>query len=215
MALDAHALVTLTEAKEELNISGTARDTALETAIHRATGMVEAYLDRQVVERVSGTVPVAYTEYHSLDESVEDIFLHEWPIVSVTSVAESSAWPRDYSTALVAGTDYSKNDKTARLTRLATGGVSTWQTGWRGVKVVYRGGYSALTSVPWPIRDVARRLAALLFKELDRGQHGITGYSDSIGNFTRLGTARLTDDMKAQLDGFRRTQPKAYPVERE
>jgi hypothetical protein len=204
MAILSHALVTVAELKDELNISGTARDATVEEVANRVTAIVESHLNRKVVERVTGTVVVPYTEYHSLDQPVEDIYLREWPIIAITSVQEIQTFPSTYDTALVDGTTFMKASQAARLTRIDSAGVAYWRMGRRAVKVVYRGGYAALTDVPYDIRDVARRLGALLYKELDRSQQGVSGYSDSIGNFTRFGPAKLTEDMKTQLATYMR-----------
>jgi hypothetical protein len=208
MAIQAHALVTVSELKDELNVSGTARDATLEEVANRTTALIEGFLDRKVVERSTtvGTVTTytTYTEYHTLDRPLEEIYLREWPIVAITSVQELQTFPSTYATALVEGTTYLKSTNSGKLVRIGTGGAYAWPTGLRGVKVVYRGGYTALSSVPYEIRDVARRLGAMLFKELDRGQQGVSGYSDSIGNFTRFGPAKLTDDMKEALAPYKR-----------
>lgn len=215
MPIVSHALATSTEVKEELNVAGTARDSTVEECINRATGIIESFLDRQIIERTSGTTPVAYTEYYSLEEPVEALWLREWPIISITSVAESDDWPRDYSSTLSVGTNYAVSTSRGSLIRLDSFGPSTWQVGWRGIKVVYRAGYSALANVPYPIRDVARRLAALIYKEVDRGQQGISSLSDALGNWTRFGPAKLNDDMKYELAPFRRPLFEPNTVERE
>lgn len=204
MAILAHALVTVAELKDELNVSGAARDATLEEIGNRVTALIEGHLDRKIIERVSGTVAQSYTEYHSIDRTVEDIYLREWPVVSITSVQEIQTWPATYATALTVNADYFLDGKASRLTRINSTGVSYWAIGRRSVKVVYRGGYSTLAEVPYEIRDVARRLGATLYKEVDRGQQGVSGYSDSIGNFTRFGAAKLTDDMKEVLALYRR-----------
>lgn len=204
MSILSHSLVTVAELKDEINITGSGRDATIEEIANRVTALIEGHLDRKIIERVAGTVAVSYTEYHSIDRTVEDIYLREWPVVSITSVQEIQTWPATYATTLAGNTGYFLDAKASRLTRIDSTGVSYWAIGRRSVKVVYRGGYSTLAEVPYEIRDVARRLGATLYKEVDRGQQGISGYSDSIGNFTRFGAAKLTDDMKEVLALYRR-----------
>lgn len=207
MALLSYALTTSTELKAELSIStsNTARDSVLEDVANRATGLIEAYLDREVMNRVSGTVTTEVTEHYTiLAEPSPDLWLAQWPVISITSVKELSAWPSTYGSALASGTEYLLDSGRGRLTRIDASGESAWPTGRRAIQVVYKPGYAALADVPYPIRDVARRFGALLYTEIDRKQFGVSAYSDSLGNTTRFWSARLTDDMKAELAPFRR-----------
>jgi hypothetical protein len=201
MALDDHSIITLAEIKAELSITASGRDNVLEECANRATGIVEGHLDRQIVER---TGQAALTEYYTLNVYTSELYLRDYPIIAITSVQELLTWPTTYATALVENTSFFLGANAGVLTRIDGTGYASWATGKRSVKVVYRAGYAAYTDVPRPIRDVTRRLAALLYSELDRKQHGISSYSDALGNVSRLYTARLTPDMIAQLGKYRR-----------
>jgi hypothetical protein len=204
MAIVSHALTTVAELKEELSVSGSGRDSMLEEIANRTTGVIEAHLDREVMNRMSGTVASTVTEYYSILEYTPELWLNQWPVASITGVYELSAWPTTYGSTLTANVNYFLDDDRGMLLRIDTGGEISWPTGRRAVKVVYAPGYTALSSVPYPIRDVARKYAALLYTEIDRKQFGVSAYSDAIGNTTRFWNAKLTDDMLYQLAPYRR-----------
>ena len=215
MSLVSHALATLAEVKEELNVAGTNRDSVIEECINRATGIVEAYLDREVMNRLSGTDATEVTEYYSLRSLTSRLYLSQFPVISITTLAESTAWPRDYATALQADTDFVLEPSKGRVVRVSSAGLGLWPAGFRTVKVVYKPGHDSLASVPYSIRDVTRRLVALSYREIDRAQQGISAYSDAMGNVTRFGPARLTQDMQDQLAPHRRHfRTDLYEVER-
>ena len=85
MSLVSHALATLAEVKEELNVAGTNRDSVIEECINRATGIVEAYLDREVMNRLSGTDATEVTEYYSLRSLTSRLYLSQFPVISITT----------------------------------------------------------------------------------------------------------------------------------
>ena len=58
--------------------------------------------------------------------------------------------------------------------------------------------------MPGRIKQPTLDLAALLWAEATRGQFGISGAADNIGNWTRFSSAHLTPDMKADLINERR-----------
>ena len=200
-------LITTAELKEYLAIAGTGQDTALGGVITRETAAIETYLDRDLVTRG------AITEYHlgafSHAEGVElghDIYLRQWPIITVTSVHEGS---RTYdATTLLAVTDYVANLAGGRLTRVAgaTGDPEVWTSAYRGIRVVYTAGYATTSVVPSAIKDICLRLCALEWAEIERKQHGVSSMSDGLGGVTRYSAARLTPDMKDALAPYARRE---------
>jgi len=208
VSLSASALVTLAEVKQHLGIpaGAEAKSPLLEEIANRASDAVAEYLDRQLINVAS------ITEYHSLrtpaGQPVVSSVLQtrQWPIVTVTSVHESTGWPRTYgaSELLVADTDYTVSKPAGKLYRLESS-IANWATGFRTVKVVYTAGYTQAT-VPARIKAVVLRLCAVMWAEVDRALFGVSTQSDQLGNFTRFAPARLTDDMKADLVAERRSR---------
>lgn len=205
MAIASHALVTADELKAELSIqtASTARDGVLAEVANRVTGIIENYLNREVLARVSGTVAATVTETYTILQETPELWLAQWPVSSITSVKELSSWPSTYST-VAQTTGYLPDLNRGLLIRVDGSGETAWKTGRNGVQVVYAPGYGSLAAVPYPIRDVAVRLGALLYTEIDRKQFGVSAYSDSLGNVTRFWTARLTEEMQGQLAPYRR-----------
>ena len=193
-------LITAADLKTEVGVAGTGKDSQITGICGRVTQVIEDYCHRVFV--TAGAI----TEYHSLTHSTPDIYLSQWPIIAVTSVGESAVWPRDYSAALVAETDYHAVKPEARLERWNTGGRGYWQPGHRTVKVVYTAGYASAAAVPKAITDVALRLGALLWREIDKQMQGISSASDAMGNVTRFTHARLTPEMKEALNPHRRVE---------
>lgn len=193
-------LIAADDLKAEVGVAGTGKDSQITGICGRVTQVIEDYCERVFV--TAGAV----TEYHSLVESTPDLYLSQWPIITITSVAESSVWPRDFSSALVAETDYHALKPEGRLQRWNSGGVGYWQTGHRTVKVVYTAGYATAAAVPKAVTDVALRLGALLWREIDKQMQGISSASDALGNVTRFGHPRLTPEMKEALNPYRRVE---------
>lgn len=201
MAVSTYALISLAELKEHVGAPGTGKDTALEGIVDRVSDEIERHLRRQIVTRG------ALTEYHTLlaqgSEVVRsEIRTLEWPIITVTSVHEDTATPRTYGAAalLVENTGYEVVKPKGLIRRIdGLGTLKNWSTGHRAVKVVYSAGYATTATVPATLKSVALRYAALLWGEEKRGDFGISGASDQLGNYTRFAAAQLTPEMKAAL----------------
>ena len=127
MAESAYALVSVAEVKERLQLAGTEKTPLLEGLVNQASDLIEQFLERHIVTR--GSV----TEYHSPDGRVSDLYTRDWPIITITSIAESTGWARDYSTALVDGTGYQAVKPKGILRRLGTSGPVAWAAGSRTV----------------------------------------------------------------------------------
>src|SRR5512139_167388 len=129
------------------SLSCSGGDSSLESALNTASLVVENYLNRTIVTRGS------ITEYHTFDRSTSDLYLLDWPSITVTNVWEDST--RAYATPLVANTDYIVSQPSGRITRIAgaNGGLQNWLRGFRAVKVAYTAGY-AVADVPADMKDV-------------------------------------------------------------
>ena len=167
--------------------------TLLADLINSASDIIETWCDRELISR--GTL----TEYHTFRCFESELYLRDWPIIAVTDVAEDIA--RTYGTSLTVNTQYIVTAQKGKLTRTwsATSGETAWQTGFRAVRVQYTAGYEEKEDVPDHIKDVCKRLVALKYREVDRKHEGLSGASDDAGNWTRFGTADLTDNMRKQI----------------
>lgn len=203
-SLSTYSLLSLEELKEELRVDDDGKNLALTIIANTVSDVIEAYLGRQIVTRGS------LTEYHTMEANGDSIgitvlSLLEWPVITLTSVAEDTAWPRTYGTLLVSGTDYQANNPTGRIHRLASPGARyLWATGFRAIRVIYSAGYATTAAVPQRIKSVARRLAGVMWEEYKRDWRGVSSVSDQIGTFTRFSAANLSADMKADLVNERR-----------
>lgn len=230
MALWAYALRTVDVFKARSRpVVGTTTDPLIEECINEASEMVEKAWGRHLVSRG------ALTEFHPrLDPLVRgasvytppisspnipmtsgpmafalgaELYLNEWPIVSVTTVNEDAAAAYGGGTLLAASTDYLASKPIGKLVRLSGGLPRAWLCSWRAVKVVYLGGYqntagsiSGADAVPNPVLRVFDELAGWMLRQRSGGEFGLSSSSDSFGNRTFSGPAYITPQMQAQLD---------------
>lgn len=212
MALTKYALISLDELKGHVSAAGDAKNPQLEAIIDRVTAEIEQLLGRKVVCPDGDSDRGSFTEYHSFISrgqpvATSDLWTLDWPIREVTTIHEDSGTPRTYgaSQLLVAGTDYEVVKPKGLIRRLSGTGVPVpWCTGHRAVKLVYVAGQTSPSTVPAHIKGIALRYAALIWDEQKRQAFGVSGASDSLGNFTRFAPAQLSREMKASLFAERR-----------
>lgn len=201
MTLPANAFVSLSDLKTYLNLAGSNQDAQLEVAIGAASGCIESYLKRQIPSRG------AITEYHSLECAGAELYLGDWPIVSVTSVNEDSTRTYGSTGLLVVDTDYIVSKRSGKLVRAVLGGGARgWLSGFRTVKVVYLAGYmppdastpAGATAIPEDLRLVCLEVAAAIYSEADRKRWGVSAVSDAMGNLTRY-LGYMTQDIRDRL----------------
>jgi hypothetical protein len=226
MALWAYAFQTVAGLKTSLGITGTNLDAIIEDVINEASQMVEAAWGRDVVSRG------AVTEYYPRDTSLyyqplalpspyaydpnavttrarAEIYLNEWPVVSVTSVNEDPAGAYAAGSLLVAGTDYNVSKPSGKLIRLAGPALpKSWLWSYRAVKVVYTAGYQNTAgnvpgtpdAVPFALMRVFHELAAWMIRQRKPGGDvGMQSVSDATGSRTFSGPAYVTTGMQASL----------------
>lgn len=220
MALSAVAIIDTEYLRSALSIAGSAKEPVVEEVIHRATGRIETYLGRHLITRGEitefHTLPLSLSRRH-FDEDLwfaagntSEIYLSQWPIISVTSVKLSAGdIPRTYPTVLVAGTDYDISKAPGKLVSLA----GVWPTGWRMIEVKATLGYANRAAIPDDIRGVAVRLAATAWQEITRASYGLSSVTDAAGSFTRYLPADLTEDMKEVLRPYGRWAEQAPTAE--
>ena len=202
MALSSYALIDLPTLKSYKGVEGTGEDDRLISAINAASAWIETATERHFVTRG------AVTEYHSLDKwGIHTITLSQSPIITLTSVHESTGSPRVYdaTSILTTATDYLavSNVDRAQIRRLSSSDLTDWAVGYRCIQVIYSYGYASTATIPADLAFLATYLAYSIYKEADRGWHGMVSVSDAQGSVTRLGR-HLPPEMKAVLDGYTR-----------
>jgi hypothetical protein len=208
VTLSTYALINVAELRPALQggySTDSSLDDVLADVINDVSETIERDLDRYLVTRGPTT------GYFTPLPGTAELYPYEWPLISVTSVHESSARTYDATTALTVGTDYVVTNPAhgyGYLTRVlgATGGRAAWAAAWRAVRIVYRSGYATTDDVPAAIKRVAKRLAVTTWGEWRRGQADLQQESSGLGTFTRFSAAFLTKDMRAELAPFRRLQ---------
>lgn len=202
MALSAYALVTLADLKGYKGFEGSAEDDRLEQAINAASAWLENKTERHFITRG------ASTEYHTLNSAVRHtINLAQSPVIALTSVHESTTTPRVYdaTTLLTVDTEYVgvSTPERAVIRRLSNSELYPWAVGYRAIKVVYQYGYENTTTVPDDLAFLCQYLAYSIYREADRGWHGMASVADAQGSVTRIGR-HLPPEMLSVLDGYTR-----------
>ena len=202
MPLSDYALIDEGEEKRWLDVTDTGKDELIRVLIEDCSDIIESWLDRQIVTRG------ALTEYHTFEDSEAELFTLDYPIISVTSVHEDTNRTYGATALLTVTTQYIVSKPVGKIIRVysASSGRTAWLTGFRAVKVIYTAGYADTDSVPRELKDVCKRLVALKFREVERGQQGLSGQADDVGNYTRFGPPELTKGMQAQLRPFKRNE---------
>lgn len=208
MPLEAWALASVEEVARDLGVTDDGPErTLIERHILDATEAVETILRRRVVYRGAN-----YVEFHSPKEPRAQLWLGEAPIVTVAEVNEDHA-ALFGSATILATSDYAVHKGEGKLTRIAGGGTfpRDWYVGVKVVRVTYSAGYERIVgtplgggfpSVPRPIRELARDLAVLKYREWEHKRQGLSSVTDGAGNVSRYSPAELSDAMKARLAPF-------------
>lgn len=143
-----------------------------------------------------------YVEYLSPAISTAELRLIDWPVIQVSTVHEDIDHTYGATTLLTQGTDYSV-DKGGQIIRLYASDRDEWDIGWRVVKATYSAGYTR-SNVPEDLKLATLKLVALYWKEQDRKQFGISGVSDSVGNWSRYAPGEVTRDIADLIEPYRR-----------
>lgn len=208
-----YALITLDELKDYVVAEGNNSDPALTAAINAATRAIEVRLKRQLVSRGDAEV----TEFHSIgwSEQFYELFVSEWPIISITSIHEDESWPRAYASgSLLAASDYEASPREGFVRRLGSAGPTYWKNGSRIVKMVYKAGYQStgglpaagtLIPIPEELKLACQFVAASIYKESVRQRWGISAVTDAIGSVTRF-LGYFTPEIEALINPYRRME---------
>jgi hypothetical protein len=199
----ANDLISFAEAQDWIDAGSLHKKRDLvESIIWGASQVIEDYLGRNLVTRG------AITEYHWLKSAEWELYLSQFPTITVTSVHEDSSRGYGASYLLTADTDYVVDSATGRLIRTssATSGTTSWMTGFEAVKVVYTAGYATTASIPAAIKDVCKRHVREIYSEVTRKLGGISDVSDAMGTIKRYGPPMLTSGMRRDLFKYRQLE---------
>jgi len=151
-------LTTRDNVKLARALTGAADDQRIDALLASVTAWAQTYCDRTFFE-------ATYTDQkNGLD--YDRLVLDETPVSSITSVHQSTAWPRAYgaSELLVLDTDYLLEDADAGIIAKASG---RFPEGPRTIKVVYVAGYPTIPS------DLEWAAIVTIHVRLDRAKHGL------------------------------------------
>lgn len=186
-----YGYATLAELKTYLNITGTADDARLESAIESASRAIDMETSRRFYALTD-------TVYFQTDDPMRcDI---DDDLLSVTSISIDTTGNRDY--VALGATDYELDPENApyRTIWIAPGSSKAFPINQRrGVKVVASWGYNATNSYPQAVNKACLMLAARYFKRKD-SVFGVMGTPE-------LGYVRVTSkdtDIRALLQPYRR-----------
>lgn len=184
-------LITLSQYKTLVGKSSTNDDTRLTEIIGSVTDIVRSYCGRNFTDFASSDK----TEYLSLAEPEKIIYLDEYPILSITSIAYSTDMGQSYTTYSTSedGGKYFIDQATDNTVVKYSG---TFQDGVMGLKVIYKGGY---TSLPEDLILACVDLVTYYFKKESTPSKSLRG--ESISNKV---SSRYPAHITRILDSYRR-----------
>lgn len=199
MALSsAHWIATEADYRAYAAAGGSDQTANIQRALRTSTSFIERRLGRNVVSRGS------LTEYHTVPWGVcrDTIRTNVYPLLSVTSVHESTSSPRAYDadSLLTVGTDYVFVSETGEIRRLCSSELAPWKPGYRAIKVIYTAGW-AQADVPDELRQLCLFGAASVFKEGGLQRWGVSAATDDQGNYQRF-IGYFPPDQLAMLDSY-------------
>jgi hypothetical protein len=129
MPLLSYALCSVADVEKQLGETLAGNDiTVCENMINLATQYAEKYIGRNIKARSSDE-----TEVFDIEPNTQDIFVKNFPIISVTSVKQNT-------TLLTVDVDYLKYSDIGKFTKP----YANWTDGYKMVEIVYKGGYATV-----------------------------------------------------------------------
>ncbi|PYS91496.1 MAG: hypothetical protein DMF62_02475 [Acidobacteria bacterium] len=197
MAVDTTiALITLAEAKSFLKITTTSEDSIVGDLINECSVWINTYCGRKLIYPA-----VPYTEYYD-GNGTSQLFLKNWPIITVTSLYMDylRAWTADTAIDLTADVQ----------TDLESGILTLWNNqslygqGVGNVRVIYTAGYTHNSNVPYDLKLACKKLAAWkYFQDYSQRRYGVA--SESTGERqVNYSDEPLLPDVKQILNRYRR-----------
>lgn len=194
------ALISEDEARREIRLETDGPSVLIHDLILEGTEEIEAELDRKIVSRG------AITEFHSVWRASSELFLSQWPAITVTTVHEDSDRAYGATSLLVEGTDYIVDTTAGKLIRISGASPTTWTTGFEAIKVVWTAGYSNQDAVPPDLKRIAREFFAMQFRDITAQHQNLSNVSDGLGTVQRFGPPFLTSEMKKRLARHKRIE---------
>ena len=185
-------LVTINQYKAFRGIVGNTEDAKLNVIVPSVSNLVKTYCGRTFLDYYSTNK----TEYFSLKWKQNTVFLSETPIVTVSTVEELQESTVSTYITLTASQYVIDNNLNA-IYRVDTDGTRyDFPVGINSVRVVYRGGYSAL---PSDLRLAVSDLITYYLKEEHKPEKNHTSFT--ITNPT--GKADFPEHIKRVLDLYK------------
>lgn len=195
------AICTLADIKTRLAITSTDYDIMIRAIVNGIERLFCNYCGREFIVPVSDI-----TEYYSGQGA--RLQLRRYPLVSITSIKQSSFYDFDNADSLVADTDYRilNNGKEGILYRV--------NRQWLGlddsIQIVYRAGYQAAGAqpatgfepMPADLREAAIQQCCLVFKRRD--DIGLSGVSFDGGSMNKFTSLDLLPLVKQTLEQYKR-----------
>jgi uncharacterized phiE125 gp8 family phage protein len=158
MAVSTAALVSLTDTKTFLGVSGTTSDARIESLIDAWSDRIERLCSRQFVAR-------AYTTRVS-GSGTENLLLPQRPVSAIGSVTMIYGAGTQEITTAIQSTEYRADLERGILYRLGGAywnwnddAVSVWSAGFKNYQVVYTAGYAS-SSIPADLQLIAKECIA-------------------------------------------------------
>jgi hypothetical protein len=172
-------LITDAEALQELD-TGVKSQAALLEVIESTSEEIETWLRRRIVSRGS------ITEYHEVMTSTADLYLKQRPIVTVTSVHETTDRTYDSTTLITENTGFLVYLEDGRLVRMSAAARTAWIAGGlKSIQVIYSAGVATIHDVPADIKSVCRELVASRYREIVERSQNQESTSDDFGTVRR------------------------------
>ena len=188
MATAATTLWALATVKSSIGAKTTGKDTLIEQIANGVTALIERKRRRKFVTRT-------LAEDRDGDGS-NLIYLHELPVVTVTSVTIKRT--PDGTAEVIASTDYDVHKPTGRIRLRST----TFTRGFANVSIGYDTGYGAQDALSEEVSDVYQAgldLVKLIFDEVTTG--AVAASSINIGPASFLVKPSWPKHVRAMLEG--------------
>lgn len=190
MALAQFTFVTVSDVKTHIDETSSTWDTVIENLINMCTQYCMNYCSGRRFVAPDADV----TELHDGTDSKE-LYLRDWPVQSITSVAYSSG---DYDNPT--WTAYNPKSDYRRDMRRGVLYFAGLDRGYQNIRVIYKGGYVDSDAVPY---DLKLAVIEAVSKEFNRRKsQGAT--SESVGGASVSWRMEWDPNLTAILDNYRR-----------
>lgn len=186
---DSYDLTVLETVRAELGITDHSEDVNLTRWIRQASGAISAYCGGRVFAKET------VSETFRAESCVNALILSRTPIASVTSVDENGS--------TLDATEYEVISGTGLLRRLSNDALAYWSHG--KITVVYSGGYTLLTDLPYEIERAAIVLVTQYRASAQRDPQLRSESSDGLGSssyFDGAYNGGMAPEVRGLLSGY-------------